>query len=96
MITGSYTGNGDDDRNINVGIDCTSATYKYMVIKKEGLTVAIHKFGHETGDLTDLYTASNQQANLVKAWTSTGFQVGSSNYSNQNGVIYNYVIWYQI
>ena len=95
MRHGTYTGNGADDRGINIGIDLTACLRKWLVIKSEGATSGSHKFGHETGDASDRFTAAAQANNNIQAWTSAGFQLGTDTEVNDNGVVYNYVVFFE-
>ncbi|MBU4348500.1 hypothetical protein KJ671_03325 [Patescibacteria group bacterium] len=93
MKTGTYTGNGIDNRNIDIGVDLLNAEYKWLVIK--GLTgYGMHKFGHQTTDISNYFTDGTSIANGIQAWTTTGFQVGTT-YINTNTVVYNYVVFWQ-
>lgn len=95
MKTGTYTGNGVDNRNIDIGVNLSIATYKWIVTKGEapGLYCG-QKFGHETGDVSDWFHDGGQTSNTIQAWTTTGFQLGTY-HQNASGYIYNYVVFWQ-
>ena len=95
MYCSYYTGDGNDSRNIDIGIDLLNAAQKWVSIKDQAGNAAVQRFGNETGDVSDFFGASAQAANYVQAWTTNGFQVGSNNDVNDNGHIYNYVVFWQ-
>lgn len=95
MKTGSYLGDGADNRAIDIGVNLLGASFKWLAIKSESASNnPCHKFGHETGDATDSFTSAAQAANLIQAWTATGFQIGSGSNVNNAGETFNYVVFY--
>lgn len=93
--TGTYTGNGADDRNINIGIDLASKSNRYLIIKQLGSQVAMHRIDYAQGDLTMDFGGSGDIANVLQAFTATGFQVGSHNVANQSPSFYRYIVFWE-
>jgi len=97
MKTGTYTGDGQDNRNVNIGIDLAAATYKWMMTGCSATAYnKMHKYGHVSGDLTEYFEAAAAIADVIQAWTATGFQLGTNAIANNNTTVYNYMVIYQI
>lgn len=95
MKTGTYTGNGVDNRNIDIGVDLSSATYKWLVVDANNAArYAMNKFGHQTTDISNFFTDGNSIVNGMQAWTATGFEVGTSPWVNTIGFTYNYAVFW--
>lgn len=88
--TGTYTGNGADNRSIpGVGFQP-----EYVIARANDIANArrgVHRSKHLTGDATLNFTNVANGANLVQALQPDGFQVGSDATVNANGVTYHYV-----
>lgn len=92
--TGSYTGDGNDNRNIDIGIELLSKDFKWVIIKANSTDVAVHRPDSIAGDATCYFTGSAALANLIQDWTATGFQIGNATNVNQNTTEYVYIaIW---
>jgi len=92
--TGTYTGNGLDNRNIDIGVDLAAKTYAYVIVKMVSFQVAIHRTEYGQGDKCMYYSATADVGNGIQAFTSTGFQVGTGDAVNANGVLFRYIaIW---
>ena len=92
--TGTYVGNGVDNRNIDIGVDLASKSFAYVVIKAANASIAVHRFEYSQGDLTMAYDANADNPDRIQAFTSTGFQVGLSATVNTDTVTYRYVaLW---
>jgi hypothetical protein len=95
MVSGTYSGDGNDNRNLNIGVDLGSKS-QYVIIIKSGSTnlpTVWRKPGG--GDETQYCTGVVTGANLIQAMHSTGFQLGTDNHVNQNGTGYHYVVIWQ-
>ena len=58
--TGTYTGNGVDNRNINIGVNLASKSNVYVIIKAASNSLnAVHRIEYGQGDLTMLFGATN-------------------------------------
>ena len=94
MKTGTYTGDGADDRDINTGINLAAKTYAYVIIKGNTTQVAVHRIEYGQGDLTMYYDSTTDAANLLQQFTATGFEVGSNNIVNASGVTFRYIAFW--
>ncbi|HBJ33285.1 MAG TPA: hypothetical protein DDZ51_00695, partial [Planctomycetaceae bacterium] len=87
--TGSYTGNGVDNRNIT-GVGFES---EFVIVKAtSAANWAIGKT-ESTGHNVDLNVSGG--TNQIQALQSDGFQVGNDTAVNANGVTYMYMAWQQ-
>jgi len=97
MKTGTYEGNGADNRSIDISINLAAATYAFVQIKRDDSTDwAVYRYLHMPGDLTYQYANAAPAANKVQSFTATGFQVGSHNEVNANAHTYDYMVIYQV
>jgi uncharacterized repeat protein (TIGR01451 family) len=88
MVSGSYTGNGTDDRNIT-GLGFQPVL---VLIKADATQNAVARSATFTGDTSkDLGGATAVAANLIQALQADGFQVGNDARVNGNGTTYHYV-----
>lgn len=88
VVTGSYTGNGADNRNIT-GVGFTP------------IYVFIHRVDYAGGNWTFKFwepTADNSSqeglgtiANAIQALNADGFQIGTSSHVNNAGSPFNYI-----
>lgn len=91
--TGTYTGNGADDRDINIGVNLAAKNNVNVII--QGTTGQVSAWRHELGqgDLSCRIN-SNEIADMIQTLTATGFQVGTRLEVNQVDIIYHYLaIW---
>jgi len=92
--TGTYTGNGVDDRDINIGVDLASKSNAYLIIKHRGTSNPRHRTEYSQGDLAMSFGPANDSVNMIQAFTSTGFQVGDHIDTNGQDETYRYIaIW---
>ena len=83
--TGFYTGNGADDRSIDIGIDLASKNNVWVIIRNATTNPpGIHRTERGQGDISDYFQSDTSVANMVQSFTNTGFQVGSDPAVNQN------------
>ena len=94
ILTGTYTGDGTTPRNINIGVNLAAMTNVYVIIKGAGTNSPVHRTEYGQGDLTMLFSNVADAAGLIKAFTSTGFQIGSVSQVNTNGTVYRYIVIY--
>lgn len=94
IITGTYTGNGADDRNIDIGIDLASKQYPYVIVKGDSTNFAKHRTEYAQGDQSMAYNNIADFANTIQSFTSTGFQVGSHAEVNFNANVYRYIAFW--
>ena len=76
----SYTGNGSDNRSI------TGVGYQpdISIVKDGAANAAAIRFKDEVGDNSFLATATGEGANIIQAFESDGFQVGTAANVNTN------------
>ena len=95
IITGTYTGNGVDDRNINIGVDLTAKNNVYVIIKNLLSAQGTHRTEYSQGDLSMYFGAAGDIANMIQAFNSTGFQIGTNTTVNNNTQTYRYIVIYE-
>ena len=94
--TGTYTGNGADDRNIDIGVNLAAKNNVYVIIKgTTGALQAHHRIEYAQGDLSMSFMNSADVANGIQAFTDTGFQVGSLVEVNENGQVFRYIAFWE-
>jgi len=94
MKTGKYTGDGLDNRNIDIGVNLSAKTYVWVVIKWSGVSKAVHRSTSEGADFALVFDAAGGSANTIQAFTATGFQVGTDATVNTNGNNYRYMAFW--
>ena len=94
MKTGTYTGDGSDNRSIDIGIDLTSKTYAFVLIKGNIAQAPVSRIEYGQGDLSMYMQASVDSANIIQSFTETGFQLGSASTVNTNAILYRYIAFW--
>jgi len=95
MLTGVYTGNGVDDREIDIGVDLASKTHVYIIIKSNaGNQVGMHRMEYGQGDLTMQFYTNNDTSNCIQGVTANGFEIGSNARINTNGSLHRYIVFW--
>jgi hypothetical protein len=97
ILIGTYTGNGADNRNIDIGIDLTAKqNVRVDVWKISASTVTpVARTEHGQGDGSWDYYDGGEAANRIQAFTTNGFQVGSDSTVNATDATYGYSVWYE-
>jgi len=92
VATGTYTGNGADDRNIN-GVGFQPAFVHVM--EGAATTVIATRFSTVVGDYTQFLHLDSlvPMADGIQGFNGDGFQVGTHGTVNANGVTYYWVAW---
>jgi hypothetical protein len=86
MATGSYTGNGVDDRLIAPGFQPD-----LVIIKAATAQTSVARTSTMSGDAAKpLSGATNLTANLIQSLAATGFHVGTDTRVNANGTTYHW------
>ena len=93
--TGTYTGNGVDNRNIDIGIKLSAKQNVFVLIKGTIGYCAFSRIEYGQGDSSMCFTDNPDYPNVIKALTATGFQVGTQVYVNSSGYVYRYIVIYQ-
>lgn len=93
--TGAYTGDGSDNRNIDIGINLLSKVRAFVFTKTStGGEPALWRSDVHTGDVSSYFAGATDDLDMIQALTSTGFQIGASGNVNFNGRVYRHVaIW---
>lgn len=95
MLVGIYTGDSNDDREIDIGVDLASKTYAYVIVKPNyAVDGAIHRIEYGQGDLTMRFMNFTDQANLIQSFSDAGFVIGSDSEANRNGTIFRYIVFW--
>ncbi|MFX0181990.1 MAG: hypothetical protein ACFE95_02810 [Candidatus Hodarchaeota archaeon] len=82
---GSWTGNGVDNRWINIGIDVD-----FLLVKNDYLANTLWKISEITGDSTVFMAGGPAFVNYIQAMSADSIQLGNSGYVNGSGHTY----WY--
>ncbi len=93
LITGSYTGNGIDNREINIGVNLAATYNIWMIIKSEGAYRAVHASSSAIN--TQLFDATGNQMNMMQNFTANGFEIGTADEVNKDTIEYTYNVFYQ-
>ena len=93
FTTGTYTGNGSDDRSITgIGFQPTIVFVKKRPGGTEAIAVA-RTSSLPSGESLYLGTDAVNLTNAIQTLESDGFQVGTAAEVNTNGVVYHYAAW---
>lgn len=93
MMSGQYTGDGNDDRNINIGYDLTN---KHVLVftKAEPGQPAVWRGYYHVGDVSSFFNNVGDVSNQIQTFYDQGFQIGSGVYANQDTVLYRYIVFW--
>ena len=86
--TGSYTGNGVDDRDITVGFDSD-----LVFVKGDTAQYAVLRTDTMAGDLSGPFHSVALAANQIQELKATAFEVGTDAQVNSNGLTYYWAAW---
>ncbi|MEZ5384331.1 MAG: SdrD B-like domain-containing protein [Prosthecobacter sp.] len=87
MATGTYTGNGVDNRSITgVGFQPD-----VVIIKGASSVSPVIRTSTMSGDASKLVTANSLVTNRIQSLLSDGFQVGNNSVVNSNGMRYDWI-----
>jgi len=93
--TGTYTGDGNDDRNIDIGIDLAAKNNVFVLTKANANQYPYGRIEYGQGDLTMVFFNTADNPNNIQAFTATGFQIGSDVSVNNNAILYRYIVWWE-
>lgn len=93
--TGTYVGNGIDNRDIDIGVNLAAKSNVWVIVKQNGGSAAKHHFEYGQGDLSMDFGAGTDLADVIQTFTATGFQVGVSSYVNTNTILYRYIAFWE-
>jgi len=96
MKVGSFEGNGSDNRYIDIGLDLDSMSYVFLILKN--VDSATEMTFRDSGMSSDnsYTTGIAMTSNMIQAFSSSGFQVGTSDRVNKNGATIEYIVFYQL
>ena len=94
-ITGTYTGDGLDDRDIDVGVDLAARSNVTVIVKAADNTQATFRIEYGQGDLGGHFTADLDGADRIQDFIANGFQIGTRQEVNSNGVVYKYIVFWR-
>jgi len=95
VVTGTFTGNGIDNRNIDIGADLTSKRHVYIIIKTDWDTGGVHRIEYGQGDATMLFLNEDDEPDCIQTLTVTGFQVGQNARANGAGHVMRYIVFWE-
>lgn len=91
---GSYTGNEVDNRDIDIGVNLLLKNQAFVFIKNTDVDASPWRSNIHSGDIASYFMNTADDTNVIQAFTSTGFQIGTGVPSNRSGKVYRYVaIW---
>jgi len=94
--TGTYTGDGNDDRDIDIGVDLANKKNAYVIVKNTEKAVGpVHRIERGQGDEASFFTANISGSNQIQAFNTTGFQLGGNDNVNCNADLYIYIVFWQ-
>ena len=93
--TGSYTGDGNDNRNIDIGVNLAAKQFKWVVIKHNGSYTAVHRPSSLAGDVSQFFVNNANLVNCIQSFTATGFQVGNDSYVNYDTEVYQWIAFWE-
>jgi len=95
--TGTYVGNGVNNRDIDIGVNLAAKNNVFVMIKSHSDTAypAFFRTEYGQGDLSDPFDPlSSPIPDVIQSFTATGFQIGANSIGNQNTKTHIYVaIW---
>ena len=95
MKTGTYIGDGIDNRDIDIGIDLFHERYKFVMVWQNGAVRPVFHCTPASGDMGFFFDETAGAPDTIQTWTTTGFQVGTRAEVNTLGVSYKYIALWQ-
>ncbi len=88
IVIGSYTGDGNDSRNIT-GLGINPDT---VIIKGDIAQLAVWKSSSMANEITQFFSGNSEStANIIQSLITDGFQVGTDATVNNSGTTYYYI-----
>ena len=94
MKTGTYTGDGSDNRAIDIAINLAAKTFAYVIVKADSNILALHRIEYGQGDKCMGFSASGDRINGIQTLSANGFIVGTDTGVNQAGIIFRYIAFW--
>jgi hypothetical protein len=91
MIIGSYTGDGTDNRTLNIGM-----RPDYVIVLSDKAQQPVQRFVDQVGDASFTFADGATLTNEIQSFGATGFTVGNADEVNKAGPgapTYYYVAW---
>lgn len=93
--TGQYTGNGGDNRDIDIGVNLAAKNNVWVIIKGTTEFYAVHRTDHQVGDLTMWFRDNPPVSDKIQSLTATGFEVGNSDEVNEDTTVFTYIAFWE-
>lgn len=87
VVTGTYTGNGADNRNIT-GLGMNPG---FVWVKRSSSSMGVWRTDAVSGDRTLYWDNTSPASNRIQSLFSDGFQVGTNSQANSSGSTYYYL-----
>jgi len=92
--SGTYTGNGADNRDIDIGVELNAKDNVWIMIQAQITHGGQHKIDLGQGDLTQQFHTTGEYADRIQGLTATGFQLGTEITVNQDTMVYRYIVFW--
>lgn len=93
MLTGTYVGDGNDDRVINIGVDLAAMDDAVVMVfgsaKEKRLRIETG-----AGDVTDGFDNIGPGSNMIQSFTAVGFVLGTNLTVNGLGVAFRWIAYW--
>jgi len=95
LAVGSYTGNGADDRTIDISDTSASTDFQpaYVIVMSADNKESVQRSSATPGQKTFQFDGTPRESNHLQSLLTNGFQIGDDDRVNKNGVIFHYVAW---
>ena len=94
-LTGTYTGNGVDDRTIDIGVDLAAKSNVTVIVKGVDNIPGVFRIEYAQGDLCAYFHQSIDNADMIQSFVATGFQIGTRNEVNLDTYLYRYIVFWK-
>lgn len=93
IMTGTYTGNGSDNRTITIGFADTSISPKFVMVKGAATQIGVWKGADShTGEVASNFeTSADIATNSIQSFAANGFVIGTDGSVNTNAVTYHWM-----
>ena len=87
LAVGSYTGNGVDNRTIDISDTSNSSDFQpaFVIVMSAAGNLTVHRSSAMPGDMSLEFNFSDPLSDPIQALQSNGFQVGTNQHVNANG-----------
>ena len=97
LLVHQYTGDGVDDREVDVALDLANAANVVVMVKNVSDTdrAVVFRTSNDVTTTAHYMTAAASASNLIKSFTANGFTLGTAYNVNRLAHSYIAMIWYQ-